>query len=64
MSVDRHTESVARCLDAAYLTDVLVRLLQTPTDVPLGQTELAPEHPKLAHYTREVVAPVNGRGNG
>ena len=48
---------VRRHLDAAYCTEVLVRLLRTPTDVPLGQTELAPEDPKLARYVREVVRP-------
>lgn len=58
MSIDRFVPLVARHLDEQFLTDMLVRLLQTPTDVPLGQTELAPEDPKLAHYTREVVAPV------
>src|ERR687885_2508408 len=48
---------VERHLDEDYLTQILVRLLQTPTDVPLGQTELAPEDPKLARYVREVVRP-------
>ena len=48
---------VDRYLDADYLTHILVRLLQTPTDVPLGQTELAPEDPKLARYVRDVVRP-------
>src|SRR5881392_131798 len=48
---------VDRYLDEDYLTSILVRLLQTPTDVPLGQTELAPEDPKLARYVREVVQP-------
>src|SRR5688572_23240352 len=48
---------VEQHLDAAYCTEVLVRLLRTPTDVPLGQTELAPEDPKLAQYVREVVRP-------
>ncbi|HEY7065598.1 MAG TPA: M20/M25/M40 family metallo-hydrolase [Chloroflexota bacterium] len=48
---------IDRYLDADYLTAILVRLLQTPTDVPLGQTELAPEDPKLARYVREVVQP-------
>src|SRR5215204_7342008 len=48
---------IDRYLDEDYLTGILVRLLQTPTDVPLGQTELAPEDPKLARYVREVVRP-------
>ncbi len=48
---------VDRYLDADYATSILVRLLQTPTDVPLGQTELAPEDPKLVRYVREVVRP-------
>src|SRR5438067_11672664 len=48
---------VDRYLDEDYLTSILVRLLQTPTDVPLGQTELAPEDPKLARYVRNVVQP-------
>ena len=57
MSTERTAAAVAEHLDEAYLTDILVRLLQAPTDVPLGETELSPEDPKLAHYTREVVAP-------
>src|SRR3954463_15929730 len=48
---------VDRYLDEEYLTGILVRLLQTPTDVPLGQTELAPEDPKLARYVRDLVQP-------
>src|SRR3954462_5171764 len=48
---------IDRYLDSDYLTAILVRLLQTPTDVPLGQTELAPEDPKLTYYVREVVQP-------
>src|SRR5260370_22176657 len=48
---------VDRYLDEDYLTSILVRLLQTPTDVPLGHMELAPEDPKLAHYVRDVVQP-------
>jgi succinyl-diaminopimelate desuccinylase len=54
---DDHAALIERHLDADYLTAILVRLLQTPTDVPLGQTELAPEDPKLARYVREVVQP-------
>src|SRR3954451_3956194 len=48
---------IDRYLDEDYLTGILVRLLQTPTDVPLGQTELAPEDPKLARYVRDLVQP-------
>src|SRR4051812_18060913 len=48
---------IDRYLDEDYLTSILVRLLQTPTDVPLGQTELAPEHSKLVRYVRDVVRP-------
>ena len=44
-------------IDRGYLTDVLVRLARTPTDVPLGQTELSPDHPKLTHYVRAVLLP-------
>ncbi len=62
MLVERElADLVARRLDEAYLREILVRLLQTPTDVPLGQTELAPEDPKLARYSREVIAPALAR---
>src|SRR5919202_4690476 len=54
---DERAALIERHLDADYLTAILVRLLKTPTDVPLGQTELAPEDPKLARYVREVVRP-------
>src|SRR5919202_3627179 len=54
---DERAALIERHLDADYLTAILVRLLQTPTDVPLGETELAPEDPKLARYVREVVQP-------
>jgi succinyl-diaminopimelate desuccinylase len=54
---DEWAALVERCLDAGYCDEVLVRLLRTPTDVPLGETELAPEDPKLARYVLEVVQP-------
>src|SRR5215210_3705084 len=54
---DEWAALVGRHLDADYCTEVLVRLLRTPTDVPLGETELAPEDPKLARYVREIVRP-------
>src|SRR5919202_1148222 len=54
---DERAALIERHLDADYLTAILVRLLQTPTDVPLGETELAPEDPKLYRYVREVVQP-------
>src|SRR3954454_1064977 len=55
---DTHARAlIDRYLAEDYLTSILVRLLQTPTDVPLGQTELAPEDPKLARYVRDVVQP-------
>src|ERR687885_848348 len=54
---DEYAALIERHVDADYLTAILVRLLQTPTDVPLGETELVPEDPKLARYVREVVRP-------
>lgn len=44
-------------IDRAYLTDVLLRFARTPTDVPVGQTELAPDDPKIMTYVREVLSP-------
>src|SRR3954452_10369766 len=44
-------------LDDAYLSDVLVRLLRTPTDVATGATAGEPGDLRLARYVRNVVQP-------
>lgn len=44
-------------IDRSYLADVLLRLARAPTDVPVGQTELAPDDPKITAYVREVLGP-------
>jgi acetylornithine deacetylase/succinyl-diaminopimelate desuccinylase-like protein len=49
-------------LDERYLVDTLVRLLQIPTEVPLGaNTLMEPDDPKLVHYVQEVIRPELGR---
>lgn len=48
----------ATAIDRDFLTGALVRLAQHPTDVPLGQTELAPDDPKIASYVRDVLGPM------
>jgi acetylornithine deacetylase/succinyl-diaminopimelate desuccinylase-like protein len=49
--------TAAIAIDRDYLTGALVRLAQSPTDVPVGQTELAPDDPKITAYVRGVLAP-------
>ena len=44
-------------IDRDFLTDALVRLAKSPTDVPVGQTELAPDDPKITTYVRRVLGP-------
>lgn len=48
---------VVGLLDDAYLSDVLVRLLRTPTDVAVGATAGEPADLRLARYVRNVVQP-------
>lgn len=49
--VDQH-------LDRKYLIDTLIRLLQIPTEVPLGSnTLMEPDDPKLVHYVQKVIRP-------
>ncbi len=48
---------VVGLLDDAYLSDVLVRLLQTPTDVSPDPSALEPGDLRLARYVRKVVQP-------
>jgi succinyl-diaminopimelate desuccinylase len=43
--------------DRDYLVDTLVTLARAPTDVPLGETELPPDHPKIGTYVRELLLP-------
>ena len=45
-------------LDERYLVETLVRLLQIPTEVPLGaNTLMEPDDPKLVHYVQAVIRP-------
>jgi hypothetical protein len=36
-----------RGFDPDYITNTLITLAQTPTDVPLGQNEIEPTDPKV-----------------
>ncbi|MGQ0572056.1 MAG: M20 family metallopeptidase [Armatimonadota bacterium] len=49
--------STSTRIDRTYLAETLVRLAQSPTDVPVGQTELAPDDPKITAYVRDVLGP-------
>ncbi|MCA9880476.1 MAG: M20/M25/M40 family metallo-hydrolase [Thermomicrobiales bacterium] len=45
-------------VDRAYLVEMLVRLAQERTDVPLGyDTLMEPDDPKLVHYVQHVMRP-------
>ncbi len=44
-------------LDDAYLSDVLVRLLRAPTDLPPGEPAPAPDDLGLTRYVRKIVQP-------
>lgn len=44
-------------IDRAYLVDTLASLARVPSDVPLGETDLAPDHPKITTYVREHLLP-------
>jgi len=44
-------------LDRSYMVDRLVQFLQTPSEVPIGETMMAPDHPRLVHYVQEVIKP-------
>ncbi len=45
-------------VDRARLESTLVRLLQTPTGVPAGQTEIAPGDPAIAAAVTDVIGPL------
>lgn len=49
--VDRH-------YDHAFVVETLVTLARTPADVPLGQNEIEPTDPKIAHYVQDVIRPM------
>lgn len=54
-----------RGFDPDYITNTLITLAQTPTDVPLGQNEIEPTDPKIGHYIRDIVRPmIEGLGVG
>jgi len=44
--------------DPTDVTETLIALARTPTDVPLGQNEIEPTDPKIAHYVHDVVRPM------
>lgn len=44
-------------IDAAWLRDTLVRLLQTPTGVPAGHTDVEPGDARIAEAVDRVVVP-------
>lgn len=44
-------------VDATWLEEVLVELLRTPTQVPLGETEIQPGDPRIAEAVEKVVLP-------
>ena len=52
-------DAIERCLDSNSdrCLSRLTRFVRTPTDVPIGQTELDPTDPKIAHYIADIVAP-------
>jgi|GEM_PF-346890 len=46
------------CLDRDYLVRTLSRLIEVPTEVPMGpETLIEPDHPKLVHYVQRVLRP-------
>jgi acetylornithine deacetylase/succinyl-diaminopimelate desuccinylase-like protein len=45
-------------LDRDFISSTLTTLLQTPTDVPLGETTIEPDDPKLVYYVQEVIRPL------
>jgi acetylornithine deacetylase/succinyl-diaminopimelate desuccinylase-like protein len=47
-------------LDRDYLVATLATLARVPTDVPVGETELAPDHPKITRYVHEALQPAFG----
>jgi succinyl-diaminopimelate desuccinylase len=44
-------------VDEEWLQDVLVALLQTPTQVPLGKTEIAPGDPRIVGAIEHILLP-------
>ena len=45
-------------IDSTYLIETLARLIEVPTEVPLGSsTLLEPDDPKLLHYVQDVIRP-------
>lgn len=45
-------------INQQYLADILVRLAEVPTEVPLGpDTLIEPDDPKLVHYVQQVLRP-------
>lgn len=50
--------TVERRYDHEFVVEALVDLARAPADVPLGQNEMEPTDPKIAHYVRNVVKPI------
>jgi acetylornithine deacetylase/succinyl-diaminopimelate desuccinylase-like protein len=44
-------------IDRRHLIDTLAALARVPSDVPLGETELPPNHAKITTYVREHLVP-------
>ncbi|MGB7054585.1 MAG: M20/M25/M40 family metallo-hydrolase [bacterium] len=51
-------DQLDRYLNRDFLLDSLVTLLKVPTHVPLGDTLIEPDDPKLVHYVQEVIQPL------
>jgi succinyl-diaminopimelate desuccinylase len=54
-------EIVEAHYDQRFVSEALLALARTPTDVPLGQNEIEPTDPKITHYVRDVVRPLVAR---
>lgn len=55
---DNYVSFINENIDQKYLIDTLMRLLQVPTQVPLGEkTLIEPDHPKLKHFVQNVIRP-------
>jgi acetylornithine deacetylase/succinyl-diaminopimelate desuccinylase-like protein len=55
---DALAEQLDGQLDRDFILDSLVRLLRVPTHVPLGETLIEPDDPKLVHYVQKVIQPL------
>jgi acetylornithine deacetylase/succinyl-diaminopimelate desuccinylase-like protein len=52
------TTAIEERIDQEYLVDTLTRLMEIPTEVPLGtNTLMEPDDPKLVHYVQHALRP-------